>query len=162
MVARVRVQSIIMARYDVAIRKIETERILWMEKRYQRAAFYLQMWVRRFIRKCRIKKRSILTREIKHIGKEMERKIEEARVQKNLYRQDLLVWFVERKKIYDLTTMNDQSTAEERIKILAFRNRAAELAKAEREADKILKLEKDEEVRIEMWLKAWDVKKEKG
>jgi hypothetical protein len=91
----------------------------------------------------------MLRREMERTRKEMEAAIEENRVNKTVFRQELQDWYKARKEKYDMETMSDAHSAEAKAKIIAYRNRMAELAREEAAKLKEELLEKQEEARIE-------------
>lgn len=144
--SRQRVQRILEAIYDTGVRKIEKQRQLFIKQLRARAAVPIQRMTRRYIKRCKILRALEQRKRLVAVEVEMKLKEEEKRIHIMVYRAELAKWYKVQKDEYDRTTMSDNMSAEERGKIIAYRQRQAELARLEKERLKQEKLDKDEEV----------------
>lgn len=87
----------------------------------------------------------------------MDKKVEEVRIQKSIFRENLKKWYEARKTDYDKDRFLESHTAEERGKITALRRRAADEEKKERARRKELAQEREEESKIEAFVKSWEI-----
>ena len=144
--SRQRVQRILEAIYDTGVRKIEKQRQQFFRELRGRAVVPIQRLARRWIKRCKVSR--VLEEKKKLVAVEVEMKLkeEEKRIHIMVYRAELAKWYKAQKDEFDRTTMSDNMSAEERGKIIAYRQRQAELARLEKERLKQEKLDKDEEV----------------
>ena len=165
--ARRKVSSRITAMYETGVRLVEKKRAAYYEERKVRGAWKIQMALRRFVLRCRIIRRVENRLRLEALAAKMDMEKEKARIAKELYKRSIVEWFIKRKEEYDLSVMIEGATSEGRKKVMAFRNRQREIERLEREAKKEELLEKQEEQRIELYIKMWEEKiirrvKEKG
>lgn len=157
---RCRVRKIVQAKYDLGRRSIEISRRRWMEERKWRAAIAIQMVVIKFLRRRRTMKKMKQKSKVEKVYRDMEIEEEKGRVAREVHRHQLLVWYAERKEEFEKDRFLESHTAEQRSRIIAYRNRKEEYARLQKFKEREANLEKLEEVRIENWLTAWDVKRE--
>ena len=165
--ARRKVSSRIEAMFDVGVRIVDKKRKKFYEARRVKAAWKLQMLCRRFRLRCRVIERINNRLRLEALATKMDQDKEKHRIEKELYKKTVEEWFVKRKEEFDLTVMIEGASSEGRKKVMAYRTRQREIERLEREAKKEELLEKQEEQRIEMWIKSWEEKiirrvKEKG
>jgi len=112
--------------------------------------------LRRFMIRCKIVRRVDNRLRLEALAAKMDMEKEKARIAKELYKKEIVEWYVKRKEEYDLTVLVEGASSEGRKKIMAYRTRAREMARLAREAAKEELLEKQEEQRIELWIKTWE------
>jgi len=154
--ARRKVSSRIIAMHDVGVRMVGYQREAFYKERKLKASWKIQMAMRRFVLRCKIIRRVENRIRLEALAAKMDMEKERARIAKELYKKEIVEWYVKRKEEYDLTVMVEGATAEGRKKIMAYRTRAREMERLAREAAKEELLEKQEEQRIELWIKNWE------
>jgi hypothetical protein len=156
--ARIKVVSRIESIFELGVRMIGKERVRYYKEREDIACVKVQMAGRRFLVRCRIIHRVENRLRLEALAAKMDMEKEKARVATELYRKEIEEWYRKRKEDYDLTVMDEGATGDARKKIIAYRTRQREIERLEREARKEELLEKQEEQRIEMWIKTWEEK----
>lgn len=156
--SRRRVTSIVEAYYDVEKKKLEAARAAWIIERKQKAATAIQMTVRKFLRRRRTMKKMIEKNRIDKARIEMERVVEEAKLAKSVHRLKLTNWYIARKVEYDKDRLDETQTSLQRKAIFDRRNAARKADQRKRAEVREAQLERLEEEKIELWLKAWEVK----
>jgi len=155
--ARRKVSSRIEAMYEVGVRMVGYKREAFYKERKEKAVWKIQMSLRRFMIRCKIVRRVDNRLRLEALAAKMDMEKEKARIAKELYKKEIVEWYVKRKEEYDLTVLVEGASSEGRKKIMAYRTRAREMARLAREAAKEELLEKQEEQRIELWIKTWEV-----
>ena len=156
--ARRLVSSRIQAKYDLGVRIVEKKRVAYYKERYERAVWKIQMMGRRYFVRCSIIRKVENRIRLQSLAAKMDMDKEKARISTELYKKEIEEWYSKAKEEYDLTVLVEGASSEGRKKIIAYRSRQRELERLEREASKEELLEKQEEQRIEAWIKTWEVR----
>ena len=156
---RRRVQSIVEAAYDTGKRVLEMEKQRWQAYIHFKAACNVQLMVRRFLLRRRTMKRMHFNQQVERWETEVEAREEQARVDKLVHKLEVERWFIVRKAEYDKTTLDEQRNEGHRRKILARKSRSIMAELAAKQQHKLDALEKQEELRIELWLSNWEKKR---
>ena len=92
-IIRKRIKTTVEALYDTGKRTLKKMKDDWMNARRNRASIRIQMAFRKMRVRVRVSKRLMLRKEMERIRKEMEAAIEENRVNKTVFRQELQDWY---------------------------------------------------------------------
>lgn len=153
---RRRVQYIIEALVDTGHRMLAKQMADWHRLRMIRAATAIQMSIRRYLRRQRAVKAQEKVEAKLAIQEEMEKKQMEASVVRDVYKNNLVKWFQERKVEYDLNRMEENTTMLEKSKIVAYRRRQVEYERKEKERRKQAMMDRADEEKIEGFIKKWE------
>jgi hypothetical protein len=154
--ARKKARSQLLAYVEVQRRLIVKKRKQWETARILKATIFIQMLIKRFIIKCRISKRVDLTRRVELANKEQHLVLEQARIQRDVFKLKLQEWYAEKKRLYDLVTIQEHTTAAEKKNILSYRRKQAEEVAKLKAKQREERLQKLEELKIEAWIAKWD------
>lgn len=139
--ARRRVRTIVEAKFDTGRRLIAKKRAEWIKDRQFRAAVCLQMLARRFIKRRRKMHQREQETKVELAKMEIDEMLAKIRVENNVYQQKIIEWYAQRKIDDEKERFWEEHTAEQRSKIIAYRNK-------EKEYERI-KLQKEREAYIE-------------
>jgi hypothetical protein len=123
---------------DTGRRMLQKRREEFMLERQTKAANAVAKIIRDYLRKCKAYKKFKRVQELDNISKAMDKGIIAAEKAKHIYRGDLTQWYINRKKEYDKTVMNDKQSRTQRDQIFAYKNRQSIALKAQKEKDKVL------------------------
>ena len=139
---RVRVSGVIASYYDTGKRMMEKRMREWQHYRANKATWRILMCYRKHTLKKRLKARLAMKDTVEALGRSMEAMLNQARIKKEVYRQNLAKFYADRKREFDETIMLDKLSRAEQSKIRAMRRRKRE--EGQREADARLKQEMED------------------
>ena len=154
--ARKRVISIIEAKFELGLRRIKQERDAFFKQHKVDAAILLQFFGRRFCVKMRIRRREELRRQLDILARKMDMEVERGRIENTVYRADLEQWFRKRKEEYDVNNVNEKNGRDALRGVIRYRKAIADAAQRDRDMRKEALMERQEEERIELWIKNWE------
>jgi len=155
-IARRRVVSMIEAIYELGLRKIRKDKEAFFKRRKLDAAILLQFFVRRWCVRQRVRRREDLRRQCEVLARKMDADVEKGRVENSIYKGQLEVWFAKRREEYELNNINEQNSRDQLRKIIRYRKALEDAMRREKDAIKEALMEKQEEQRIELWIKSWE------
>lgn len=156
--ARKKTRSRVLAYVDVQRRLLARKKEAWIAARQLKATIAIQMYIRRFIYNCRVRKRELQTGKNLFAAQEQDLVMEQSRIARDVFKLKLKEWFSEKKRLYDLVTIQEHTTLQEKAKIRSYRNKQKEeLAKikAKEREERIARLD---EIKIESWIAKWEQK----
>ena len=156
--ARRRIATMVEALHDTEKRKLIRQRQEYWEARRVRAIIRVQVIVRKFLRRRRMMKKLELREKTEYIQELMRKHEEKNELAISIFKQQLSKWYKLRKEEYDENVINAKSTALQRHKIMAKRNKAILAEKERKRIERERQLQKVEEERVEMWIKQWELK----
>lgn len=157
-IAKRRVMSMIEALFDLGRRKITRDKEAFLKRRALEAAILLQFVVRRFCVRMRIRRREELRRQLEVLQRKMDMEVEKGRIENQVYKRELEEWFRKRKEEYDMNNVSEENSREQFRKIIAYRKEKSDCERKARQDIKDAMLERQEEERIELWIKQWEIK----
>lgn len=121
--ARRRVQMRLEAYVDTQRRVLKRQHERWWENRRFRAAVRVQMAARKFLRIRKRMRKMEAEARLEEVEVDMKILEEQQRVDFEAYQHGLEEWFRQRKEEYDLHTLQEHHTAEQKAAIMAYRRR---------------------------------------
>jgi len=156
---RKRVKTMVEEIYDMGMRNVKKERIEFYIKQREDSAKMIQKRFRkwRFAKKVKDRVRTKLQTEFANY--EMDMRLKQNAVDTEVYRESLVAWFQQRRAEYEVTLSLEDQDIDVKRKIFAFRNRQRIADAEEKKLHKEALFEKEEENRVELWLKKFEEKK---
>ena len=153
--ARRRTATLVEALYDTGMRLLKQRREEWEASRLFRAATAIQMWRRWQIvaRRCRVARD--LRRRAREVAEDMDDQHEAARVEQEVYKNQITQWYQERKTKYEDETFNDSQTAQQRKEIMKRRAKFAAEAKRLQEIEREERIKRLDEEQHLLWEQKW-------
>ena len=103
----------------------------WQYNRENRAVWRITMCYRKHALKRRIQGRLDMKERIEAMARSMDATVNQAKIKKEVYRQNLSKFYADRKATYDAKLMSDAQSKEERNKLIARRRQKKDQGKKE-------------------------------
>jgi hypothetical protein len=150
--------SIVEAKYELGLRRIRKDKEAFFKRRALDASILLQFFVRKWYIRQRIRRREDLRRQCEVLARKMDMEMERGRVENSVYKGQLEIWFQKRREEYEMNNVNESNARDQMRKIIRYRKEQEDARRRAKEASKEALLEKQEEERIEFWIKKWEDK----
>ena len=154
---RIRTSGIISSHVDTGRRMMLKRLEQWTLSRQDKAAWRIHVCYRKHLFKKRVARRVWVKQHIDDLGRSMEATVNQAKIKKEVYRQNLAKFYSDRKSEYDSSLMLEKQTKAEKAKILAKRRKKMDVIK--KETDDRVKAEMEEkeaEIRTFAFVKKWE------
>ena len=157
--SRRRVKTMVEEVYDIGMRNLAKEREKYYASRMLKAVLAVQFCVRRWRYKRKVKKRVEMRIKSEYAAYEMELLNKQNDIDRQVYREHLMEWYKNLKDEYEKHRLMEEHGLEEKKKIFAYRNRNKILAMEEKKRQAEARVEREEELRVEQWLKEFEERK---
>ena len=128
---RIRVNGIVISYCDTGRRLMKRDGDNWQYNRENRAVWRITMCYRKHALKRRIQGRLDMKERIEAMARSMDATVNQAKIKKEVYRQNLSKFYADRKATYDAKLMSDAQSKEERNKLIARRRQKKDQGKKE-------------------------------
>jgi len=154
--ARVRVTSLLEGYLETAARRLAQDRVRWALWRKSRAATRIAMCYRKHRVRRNVAYREATRQRVDDLARSMEAMNLQARIKREVYRQNLARFYTERKEAYDNTIATEKTTMAERSRVMAKRRREIDAGKrAAQERLKEEQEEREQQIRFQAFSMKW-------
>ena len=155
---RKKITTRIQAYYDTEQRKLQKSKNVWYYWRVVYAFLGIKLYCSRYLKRVNQTKREEQNEKIELMKNLMAEEAKKAFLNLEIYKSNLSNWYLERKSLHDLDTLNEIQTLNDRKVILERRNQKIKEIKAAKLLEREERFQKIEEEKTEIWLKNWESK----